>query len=86
MSSEGKKWLGAAPLFDPAEGTTVFAPLDTGQGYWAGAPTAIHDDDTGKFFLCYRVRKPLDKGRGGLSRAERKHTGRVEEKCTAGDL
>ena len=65
MSSEGSKWIGSVPLFDPAEGTTVFGPPGTGQGHWTGAPSAIYDNATGKFFLCYRVRKPLNEGRGG---------------------
>lgn len=64
MSEESKKWLGVVPLFDPAEGVTVVEPPGTGQGYWAGAPSAIYDDDTARFFLFYRLRRPLDEGRG----------------------
>ena len=34
-------------------------------GFWAGGCSAIYDPDTKKFYLYYRVRKPLDQGRGG---------------------
>jgi len=53
-----KKWLGVAPLFDPAKGITVIKPPARGEGYWCGAPSALFDDDSGKFYLYYRVRKP----------------------------
>lgn len=60
----GRKWLGMPPMFDPAKGTTVRAPLGAGPGFWAGAPGVIFDDEAGKFYLCYRLRRPLKEGRG----------------------
>ena len=55
---EAKKWLGVAPLFDPAKGKTIIKPLGKGKGYWAGAPSAMYDEDVKKFYLYYRLRKP----------------------------
>jgi len=63
-SAEGRKWLGTVLLFDPKEGSTVVEPPGTGPGYWSGAASAIYDDAE-RFFLYYRVRKPLEQGRGG---------------------
>ena len=65
MSSESVKSWGNLALFDPADGATVFDPPGDGPGFWAGAPSAVYDPEVGKFFLFYRVRKPLDEGRGG---------------------
>ena len=48
------------PTFDDAE-VVVPAPA-AGPGNWAGAATAILVDDT--FWLTYRVRRPLNRGRG----------------------
>ncbi len=55
------------PLFDPGEGTTVIEPLGEGSGWWAGAPSALFDHETAKFYLYYRQRRPrgLDLERGG---------------------
>jgi hypothetical protein len=48
------------PALDDAE-VVVPAP-DSGPGNWAGAPSAaLHD---GVFWLAYRVRRPLTRGRG----------------------
>ncbi|MEW6360293.1 MAG: hypothetical protein AB1696_28425 [Planctomycetota bacterium] len=63
--AEAKKWLGVAPLFDPKKGKTVIEPLGKGEGYWAGAPSAMYDDETKKFYLYYRLRKPRPV-RGGI--------------------
>ncbi len=48
------------PRFDGAD-VVVPAPAP-GPGNWAGAPSAIYADDA--FWLAYRVRRPLDAGRG----------------------
>ena len=48
------------PRFDDAA-VVVPAPA-TGPGNWAGAATAVLDE--GVFWLTYRVRRPLDEGRG----------------------
>jgi hypothetical protein len=34
----------------------------TGPGFWAGGPSAIFTD--GAFWLAYRLRRPVDQGRG----------------------
>lgn len=48
------------PRFDGAD-VVVPAPAP-GPGNWAGAPSALYAD--GAFWLAYRVRRPLDAGRG----------------------
>jgi hypothetical protein len=58
------KAFGIAPLFDPAEGMLVRAPLSGGPGWWAGAPGATYDAETGTFYLVYRLRQPRELGRG----------------------
>lgn len=52
--------LPAVPSFDKST-VVVEAPGD-GPGNWAGAPSALLVDGT--FWLAYRVRRPLDAGRG----------------------
>ncbi|GAA1426538.1 hypothetical protein GCM10009616_01380 [Microlunatus lacustris] len=45
------------------DGAAVVVPAPaTGPGSWAGAASALLDD--GVFWLTYRVRRPLDEGRG----------------------
>ena len=56
--TEYKKWIGTAPLFDPSQGTTVVEPQGDKPGWWAGAGSAIYDENTRKFYLYYRLRKP----------------------------
>src|SRR5437588_9106415 len=53
---------GLALLPRPAESTVVIAPPGTGQGYWAGAPSAALGDDG--IYLAYRLRRPIGAGRG----------------------
>lgn len=48
------------PRIEDAQ-VVVPAP-DAGPGNWSGAPAALWDDGT--FVLAYRVRRPLDAGRG----------------------
>ena len=52
--------LGAALSDEPA--TVVVEPPGTGTGFWAGGPSVAHDD--GLFYLAYRLRRPVDQGRG----------------------
>lgn len=66
MSSTSLKQWGVAPLFDPESGITVIEPPGNAQGFWVGGCSAIYDPDAGKFFLYYRVRKPIAHGRGGV--------------------
>lgn len=53
--------------FDPAMGTVVAEPLGGGYGYWAGGHKVSYDPDAG-FVLFYRLRTPLEHGRGGHCR------------------
>ncbi len=62
------KYLSRPPLFDPEHGTTVREPLESGQGWWAGAPTSYHDPETGIYYVYYRLRKPRELGRGVMCR------------------
>jgi hypothetical protein len=43
-------------------GRQVVAPPGRGAGFWAGAPSAVHVD--GQIWLAYRLRRPIDAGRG----------------------
>jgi len=63
-ANPGRKWLGTLPLFDPSEGQVVREAPGSGPGYWAGAPSARFDDESGRFYLYYRLRKPRELGRG----------------------
>src|SRR3954471_12390546 len=50
----------ALPSFDGS--TVVVAAPEPGAGNWAGAPSAVLVD--GVYWLAFRVRQPLDQGRG----------------------
>lgn len=43
-------------------GDAAIAPPGEGPGYWAGGPSAVWDD--GVFWLAYRLRRPVEAGRG----------------------
>jgi hypothetical protein len=48
---------------DPAAGVrTAIEPPGAGVGFWAGGPSAVYAD--GVFWLAYRLRRPVDQGRG----------------------
>ncbi|MCZ6680289.1 MAG: hypothetical protein O7E52_23915 [Candidatus Poribacteria bacterium] len=64
MNQVHKRWLGIAPLFDPADGVTILGPLNPGPGWWVGAPSVLYDDQNERFYLYYRRRKPRELGRG----------------------
>jgi hypothetical protein len=51
--------------FDPSAGTVIRTPPGTGYGYWAGGHKVSYDPASGVFALFYRLRKPLEEGRGG---------------------
>jgi hypothetical protein len=53
--------------FDPTAGTVIREPLGSGYGYWAGGHKVSWDPDVG-FVLFYRLRTPLEHGRGGHCR------------------
>ncbi len=61
---EAVHWYSVFPRFDPAKGATVREPLGEGPGWWAGAPSALFDPDSGRIYLYYRYRKPRELGRG----------------------
>ncbi len=65
--NDALKRFGLAPLFDPEEGTTIVEPLGSEAGWWAGAPSALYDGESGKFYLYYRLRRPrgVEPERGG---------------------
>src|SRR5664279_964053 len=44
------------------EAETVVAPPGDGEGFWAGGPSAVWS--AGAFWLAYRLRRPIDQGRG----------------------
>jgi len=61
--------LGAVTLIDrisqaltTGPSTVVIEPPGTGRGYWAGGPSVVFDD--GIYYLAYRLRRPVDQGRG----------------------
>ncbi len=64
MADNIGKAFGIVPLFDPADGLPVRAPLGEGTGWWAGAPSATFDPETSTFYLVYRMRLPRELGRG----------------------
>jgi hypothetical protein len=45
---------------DPGE--VAVQPPGDGDGYWAGGPSVVFEE--GVFWLAYRLRRPVDKGRG----------------------
>jgi hypothetical protein len=47
---------------DDPDATTVIAAPGVGEGFWAGGPSAIAAD--GAVWLAYRLRRPVDRGRG----------------------
>jgi hypothetical protein len=48
-------------IADP-NATTAIEPPGSGVGYWAGGPSAVWQG--GAYYLAYRLRRPVDKGRG----------------------
>ena len=62
----------AVPRFDGSR-IVVTAP-DPGPGNWAGRPSAVLVD--GMFWLAYRVRRPIDSGRGVAVDVAARATGR----------
>ncbi len=53
------------PEVDPTAAVTVVEAPGTEPGFWAGAPSAVLSD--GVFYLAYRTRVPVDRGRGKLT-------------------
>jgi hypothetical protein len=46
----------------PDRSVVAVQPPGDGEGYWAGAPSAVESD--GLVYLAYRLRRPLGQGRG----------------------
>ena len=63
--SQAQRYFGIPPKFDPEKGKTVLKPDGKGYGYWVGGHKVVFDPGENKFYLFYRTRKPLGKGRGG---------------------
>ncbi len=54
--------LADAPQPDYLASSHAIAAPGSGPGNWAGAPSVVHED--GVFWLAYRLRRPVDAGRG----------------------
>lgn len=54
--------LADVPLPDYSASALAVAAPGSGPGYWTGAPSACYQD--GAFWLAYRIRRPVDSGRG----------------------
>ena len=50
------------PALSAGPATVVIQPPGRGPGFWAGGPSVVHSD--GVFHLAYRLRRPVDQGRG----------------------
>ena len=59
------KSLASSLKFDPTKGHVIRKPLGTGYGFWVGGHKVTYDAESGFFIIFYRVRTPLEKGRGG---------------------
>ncbi len=57
--------------------TVVIEPPGSGDGYWAGGPSVVYDE--GVFYLAYRLRRPVDRGRGYANVVARSTDGIVFE-------
>ncbi|MCC6175366.1 MAG: hypothetical protein IT305_08710 [Chloroflexi bacterium] len=68
MVSTGLKAWGILPRFDPESGNVIAEPPGSGYGFWAGAPSAVYDRESGRFYCYYRARWPLGERRGGVCR------------------
>ena len=51
-----------ATVLQPGAGTVVIEPPGSGTGYWAGAPSVAVVE--GVYWLAYRLRRPVNEGRG----------------------
>jgi hypothetical protein len=51
------------PIPDYSRSTTLIPAPNSGPGHWAGAPSAVLDGE-GTVWLAYRLRRPVDAGRG----------------------
>jgi hypothetical protein len=66
-------------LFDPASPGTSWVVRDApgdGPGNWAGAPSALYDAERERFYISYRLRRPISEGRGYETRIAESLDGR----------
>lgn len=64
-----------------APAAVVVEPPGRGHGFWAGGPSVVHED--GVFHLAYRLRRPVDQGRGYANVVARSFDGvRFETRAT----
>jgi hypothetical protein len=68
QAGPSRKHWGVLPRFNPDNGNVVAEPPGEGYGFWAGAPSAVYDPESGRFYCYYRARWPLGDRRGGLCR------------------
>ena len=54
--------VAGAPLPSYGRSVVAMAAPGAGPGHWAGAPGAVHEE--GAIWVAYRIRQPLDAGRG----------------------
>lgn len=66
LDQSHRKSVGLLPLFDPMQGTVVAEPPGSGEGFWAGGPSAVYHEQERRYYLSYRLRNQLrDHGRSG---------------------
>jgi len=68
MQQMSQRYFAMPPKLNPEEGITVFEPEGDKYGFWVGGHNVVFDPKEKKFFLYYRVRSPLGKGRGAKCR------------------
>ncbi len=56
------KNLVSIPLFDLQRYEVVAQPRNASEGNWAGAPSAVYDDNSSEYWLVYRVRDVVERG------------------------
>ncbi len=66
-ASAASKYFEKGPLLDLRESQVIIEPTGSGPGYWVGACGAVHDEESGMWYLSYRVREPRPV-RGGRCR------------------
>jgi hypothetical protein len=74
--------------FNPADGVIIREPDGEGYGNWVGGKVS-YDEDSGRFALFYRVRRPLEAGRAGTCAVALSSDGIMFEdvwSATKGDL
>jgi hypothetical protein len=68
-------------VLDVAASNLVIAAPGPGDGYWAGGPSAVYAD--GAVWLAYRLRRPVNEGRGYANVVARSSDGlHFETMCT----